>query len=153
MQRKPRERLKKFGEAYLTNVELLAIILRTGTKDKHVVELAEQVMNHFETLRDLRDASIEELASLKGIGEAKAIQIKASLELGFRLTESKVSEKHSIRSPQDVAQIVMDEMRFLVQEHFVTLYLNTKNQILHKKTVFIGSLNASIVHPREIVRP
>ncbi|WP_062198915.1 RadC family protein [Massilibacterium senegalense] len=153
MQHFPRERLKKFGESYLTNVELVAIILRTGTKDKPVIQLAEQVLSHFESLRELRDASIEELAALKGIGEAKAIQMKAALELGFRLTESKVSEKHSIRSPQDVAKIVMDEMRFLVQEHFVTLYLNTKNQILHKKTVFIGSLNASIVHPREIVRP
>jgi DNA repair protein RadC len=100
----------------------------------------------------LKDASVEEITTISGIGNAKAVQILAALELGRRINRLTYDDRYVIRSPQDGANYVMEEMRFLSQEHFVCLYLNTKNQVLHKQTVFIGSLNASIVHPREVFK-
>ncbi|HWI47283.1 MAG TPA: DNA repair protein RadC, partial [Rummeliibacillus sp.] len=88
----------------------------------------------------------------KGIGEAKAIQLLASIELGRRLHKKRADERFTIRSPQDAATFLMPDMSSLLQENFVTLFLNVKNQIIHQQTIFIGSLNASIVHPREIFR-
>ncbi len=150
---RPRERMIGQGAKSLSNHELLAIILRTGTKAESVLQLANRVLSTFEGLRMLKDASLEEITSIKGIGVAKAVQIMAALELGRRMSHVKFEDRYVIRSPEDGANYVMEEMRFLSQEHFVCLYLNTKNQVLHKQTIFIGSLNASIVHPREVVRP
>lgn len=92
------------------------------------------------------------MMTVKGIGQAKAVQLLAAVELGKRLSQQKTNEKFTIRSPSDAATYLMPDMTSLTQEHFVTLFLNVKNQILHKQTIFIGSLNASIVHPREIFR-
>jgi DNA repair protein RadC len=100
----------------------------------------------------LKDATIEELTSMKGIGKTKAIQIMAAIELGRRMGRLRYDDRYIIRSPEDGAKYVMEDMRFLSQEHFVCLYLNTKNQVLHRQTIFIGSLNASIVHPREVYK-
>lgn len=149
---RPRERFIKHGPESLSNQELLAILLRTGTKAESVLQLAQRLIKEFEGLRMLKDATLEELTQIKGIGEAKAIQILAAVELGRRINNLTNEERYSIRSPEDGANYVMEEMRFLNQEHFVCLYLNTKNQVIHKQTVFIGSLNASIVHPREVFR-
>lgn len=149
---RPRERLVNKGAQSLSNQELLAIILRTGTINESVLQVSQRVLQYFEGLRLLKNASIEELMQIKGIGKAKAIQILASLELGQRIVQLHPDEKYTIRSPEDGANYVMEELRFLQQEHFVTVYLNTKNQVLHKQTVFIGSLNASIVHPREVYK-
>jgi DNA repair protein RadC len=149
---RPRERLISDGPESLANHELLAILLRTGTKDESVLQLANRLLNHFEGLRLLKDATIEEITSIKGIGTAKAVQILAAIELGRRISRLQYDERYVIRSPEDGAKYVMEDMRFLSQEHFVCLYLNTKNQVIHRKTVFIGSLNASIVHPREVFK-
>lgn len=149
---RPRERMISDGARALSNQELLAILLRTGTKHESVVDLAYRVLKNFEGLRMLRDASLEELMSMKGIGEAKAVQIQAALELGKRIERLRYDDRYVIRSPEDGAKYVMEDMRFLSQEHFVCLYLNTKNQVLNKQTIFIGSLNASIVHPREVFK-
>jgi DNA repair protein RadC len=149
---RPRERMLKEGANVLSNQELLAILLRSGTKDEPVLQLAQRVIQQFEGLNLLKDATIDELISVKGIGNAKAVEILASLELGKRVSRLQIDERYIIRSPDDGAKYVMDEMRFLSQEHFVCIYLNTKNQVLHKQTVFIGSLNASIVHPREVFK-
>mgnify|MGYP001271619268 FL=1 len=149
---RPRERFIKHGPESLSNQELLAILLRTGTKAESVLQLAQRLIKEFEGLRMLKDATLEELTQIKGIGEAKAIQILAAVELGRRINNLTNEERYSIRSPEDGANYVMEEMRFLNQEHFVCLYLNTTNQVIHKQTVFIGSLNASIVHPREVFR-
>jgi DNA repair protein RadC len=149
---RPRERLISDGPESLANHELLAILLRTGTKDESVLQLANRLLNHFEGLRLLKDATIEEMTSIKGIGTAKAVQILAAIELGRRISRLQYDERYVIRSPEDGAKYVMEDMRFLSQEHFVCLYLNTKNQVIHRKTVFIGSLNASIVHPREVFK-
>jgi len=149
---RPRERLIGHGPESLTNQELIAIILRTGTKDESVLQLSQKLIQHFDGLRMLKHASLEELTSLKGIGKAKAIQLLASLELGRRIATLQEVERYVIRSPEDGANYVMEEMRFLSQEHFVCIYLNTKNQVLFRKTIFIGSLNSSIVHPREVFK-
>ncbi|AXM89626.1 MULTISPECIES: RadC family protein [Anoxybacillus] len=149
---RPRERLLSEGPQSLSNQELLAILLRTGTKQYSVLTLAQHLLTHFEGLRQLKDATIEEMTSIKGIGKTKAIQIIAALELGRRVHQLQYDDRYVIRSPEDGARYVMEDMRFLSQEHFVVLYLNTKNQVMHKKTVFIGSLNASIVHPREVYK-
>jgi DNA repair protein RadC len=149
---RPRERLIHDGPGSLANHELLAILLRTGSKKESVLQLSNRLLNHFEGLRFLKEASAAELTSISGIGEAKAVQILAALELGRRINRLTYEDRYVIKSPQDGANYVMEEMRFLSQEHFVCLYLNTKNQVLHKQTVFIGSLNASIVHPREVYK-
>ena len=109
-------------------------------------------MTNFEGLRLLKAATLEEMTEIKGIGQAKAIQILAAVEIGRRIANLNYTDRYVIRSPEDGANYVMNDMRFLSQEHFVCLYLNTKNQVLHKQTIFIGSLNASIVHPSEVFR-
>lgn len=149
---RPRERFIHYGPESLSNQELIALMLRTGTKEESVLQLSNRLLTHFEGLRLLKDATLDEITSIKGIGKAKAIQVLASIELGRRISNLQHDDRYVIRSPEDGAKYVMNDMRFLSQEHFVTLYLNTKNQVLHKKTIFIGSLNASIVHPREIYK-
>ncbi|MBT2616697.1 MULTISPECIES: DNA repair protein RadC [unclassified Bacillus (in: firmicutes)] len=149
---RPRERFLQDGPQSLSNQELLALLLRTGSREESVLQLSGRLMNSFKGLRLLKEASVEELTVIKGIGEAKAIQILASVELGRRINNLNDQDRYVIRSPEDGANYCMEEMRFLSQEHFVCLYLNTKNQVLQKTTVFIGSLNASIVHPREVFK-
>ncbi|WP_174520320.1 RadC family protein [Neobacillus fumarioli] len=149
---RPRERFIHHGPQSLSNHELIAILLRTGTKDESVLQLANRLLSHFEGLRQLKNATLEEITEIKGIGSAKAIQILAAVEIGRRIANSTFNDRYVIRSPEDGAKYVMNDMRFLPQEHFVCLYLNTKNQVIHKQAVFIGSLNASIVHPREVYR-
>jgi DNA repair protein RadC len=149
---RPRERLVQDGPKSLSNHELLAILLRTGSKEESVLQLANKLLTSFEGLRLLKDASIEEITNIKGIGNVKAVQILAAVELGRRIHRIQYEDRYVIRSPEDAANYVMEDMRFLSQEHFVCLYLNTKNQVLHQQTIFIGSLNASIVHPREVFK-
>lgn len=149
---RPRERLLKHGVTKLSNQELVAILLATGTRAESVMDLSNRVLMHFEGLKLLSEATIEELTAIKGIGIAKGVGILATLELGRRIQQYKPAEKYVIRSPEDGADYVMESMRSLKQEHLVVLFLNTKNQIMHQQTIFIGSLNASIVHPREIFR-
>lgn len=149
---RPRERLIRQGAESLSNQELIAILLGSGTKQESVLHLANRVLTFFEQIHELKNATIEEIMSIKGIGKAKAVQLLAAVELGRRLSQQQTEEKYTIRSPQDAASYLMPDMTSLKQEHFVVLFLNVKNQVLHKQTIFIGSLNASIVHPREIFR-
>lgn len=107
---------------------------------------------HFEGLKLLGDATIEELMAIKGIGSAKGVLLLSAIELGKRMHQYRPDDSYVIRSPEDGADYIMEEMRSLNQEHFVALFLNTKNQIIHRQTIFIGSLNASIVHPGEVFR-
>ncbi|WP_182200567.1 RadC family protein [Paraliobacillus salinarum] len=152
MQDRPRERLAKLGAQQVSNQELLSILLGTGTKTESVQQLAQRVLMHFEGINLLRDSTLEELTAIKGIGTVKAVIVLAAIELGNRINQLKPQERYCIRSPEDGANFVMEEMRMLKQEHFVVIFLNTKNQVIHRQTVFIGSLNASIVHPREVFR-
>lgn len=149
---RPRERLLQFGASHLSNQELLAILLGSGTKKESVMGLSSRLLMHFEGLKLLSEATIEELLSIRGIGQAKGVTLLAALEVGKRIHQYKPEERYVIRSPEDGADYVMEEMRSLNQEHLVALFLNTKNQVIHQQTIFIGGLNASIVHPREIFR-
>lgn len=149
---RPRERLIRQGASSLSNQELIAILLRTGTKEESVLMLANRILTSFDKIQDLREATIEEMMSVKGVGQAKAVQILAAVEIGKRLYQKHTEGKYTIRSPEDAAAYLMTDMSSLQQEHFVVLFLNVKNEVLHKQTVFIGSLNSSIVHPREIFR-
>lgn len=149
---RPRERLLKIGASHLSNQELLAILIGSGTKNESVMALSNRVLMHFEGLNLLKDATIEELTAIKGIGKAKGVLLLSALELGKRMSQFKPEDRYIVRSPEDGADYIMEEMRSLNQEHFVVLFLNTKNQIIHRQTIFIGSLNASIVHPREVYR-
>ncbi|MCM3742139.1 DNA repair protein RadC [Oceanobacillus luteolus] len=149
---RPRERAIRLGTNHLSNQEILAILLGSGSKAESVMTLANRVLMHFEGLKLLQDATIEELTAIKGIGRAKGVQILAAIELGKRMSQYKPDEYYVIRSPDDGANYVMEEMRVLKQEHFVVLFLDTKNRVIHRQTIFVGSLNASIVHPREVFR-
>jgi DNA repair protein RadC len=149
---RPRERFVQNGPQSLSNHELLALLLGTGSREESVLQLANRMLSQFEGLRLLKDATLEELTQIKGIGQAKAIHVLAAVEIGRRIANHTLDERYVIRSPEDGAKYLMNDMRFLTQEHFVCLYLNTKNQVIHRQTIFIGSLNASIVHPREVFK-
>ena len=149
---RPRERLENYGEKALANHELLAILLRTGTKNSNVVGLAMTVLNRFENLNFLKTASIEELMEITGIGKIKAIEIRAAIELGLRISQASQLKIGQITSSRNAGEMLLSEMRDFQQEHVIVLYLNTKNEIIKKETVFIGGLNSSVAHPREIFR-
>lgn len=149
---RPRERLENYGEKALANHELLAILLRTGTKDSNVIALAMKVLNTFENLHFLKTASIEELMSIAGIGKIKAIEIRAAIELGIRISQASQIKIGQITSSRNAGEMLLGEMRDFQQEHVIVLYLNTKNEIIKKETVFVGGLNSSVAHPREIFR-
>lgn len=149
---RPRERLLRQGAESLSNQELVAILLRTGTKEKSVLMLANRVLSSFDKIQDLKYATVEEYMKVKGIGKAKAVQLLAAAELGKRMYRKHSEGRYTIRSPEDAASYLMTDMSSLTQEHFVVLFLNVKNEVLHKETIFIGSLNSSIVHPREVFR-
>ena len=149
---RPRERMMQYGPHALSNAELLAILLRTGTIQESAVHLAARLLKQCGGLRGLVDMSLHQLTELKGIGEAKALQIQAGIELGRRLSRSAKSDAVVIRSPHDVAALLSEDLRYLQKEHFVCLFLNTKNHVIAQETLSMGSLNASIVHPREVFR-
>lgn len=152
MELRPRERLCKDGADALSDAELLAIILRTGFHSVTAIDLAAQLLTHCRGLKGLVDAGAEELARVKGIGPAKAAQIKAALEIGRRLATTAGPQRPVIRTPGDVSGLMMEKMRHFDREHFKVLNLNTKNQVIAVETVSIGSLNASLVHPRELFK-
>lgn len=148
---RPRERMLAFGAQALSNAELLAILLRTGNPQETALEVAQRLLSQPGGLRYLAEASLEELKGQKGIGLAKAAQIKAAIELGRRLAAFR-PERPVIKGPADAAHLLMDEMRYLDREHFRTISLNTKNRVLAIDNVAVGSLNSSYVHPREVFK-
>jgi DNA repair protein RadC len=147
---RPRERLAKYGAEVLSNAELLAIILRTGTKYDSAINIANRLLNNSQGIRYLYESSFEELKCTKGIGTAKAAQIKAALELGRRLRTYKGSGNIYVKTPSDAADIVMEDIRYLKKECMKVILLNIKNMVISIKDVSTGSLNSSIVHPREV---
>ena len=150
LEERPREKMREQGAGKLSNAELLAIILRTGYREETAIHLAERVIFRAGGLRFLPDLTLEELQKIKGIGLAKAVQVQAALELGRRMAASLRPKTLSLSSPQEVADYLMEEMRYYRKEYFKIILLNTKNQIISLEDVSVGSLNSSIVHPREI---
>ena len=147
----PRERLVKEGVEALSNQELLAILLRTGTRQVNVFEIAQKVLDSLNSLTDLKKMTLQELQSLSGIGRIKAIELQAVIELGHRIHKHETLEMESILSSQKLAKKMQQELGDKKQEHLVALYLNTQNQIIHQQTIFIGSATRSIAEPREIL--
>ena len=147
----PRERLAKEGVEALSNQELLAILLRTGTRQASVFEIAQKVLSNLSSLTDLKKMTLQELQSLSGIGRVKAIELQAMIELGHRIHKHETLEMESILSSQKLAKKMQQELGHKKQEHLVALYLNSQNQIIHQQTIFIGSATRSIAEPREIL--
>ncbi|RKD27979.1 DNA replication and repair protein RadC [Caminicella sporogenes DSM 14501] len=148
---RPREKMILYGPSSLSNSELLAILIRTGSREHSALELANIILSQDEKgIRFLADCTIEELSQIKGIGCSKACQILAAVELGSRISKSLIDFRVSIKSPKDVVDFFIEDMKFLNKEHFKIVLLNTKNEIITYETISIGSLNASIVHPREV---
>lgn len=148
----PRERLENYGSKSLSNHELVAILLRTGTKGKNVLELALQLLGSFDNLNALRYVTLEELLLIPGIGKAKAIELLAAVELGTRVSRSSQIKVGTVISSQWIGEFLLEEIGGLLQENVVAIYLNTKNEIIKKETIFIGTLNSSVAHPREIFK-
>ena len=147
----PRERLAKEGVEALSNQELLASLLRTGTRQASVFEISQKVLSNLSSLTDLKKMTLQELQSLSGIGRVKAIELQAMIELGHRIHKHETLEMESILSSQKLAKKMQQELGHKKQEHLVALYLNTQNQIIHQQTIFIGSATRSIAEPREIL--
>ena len=149
---RPRERLRDAGATALSDAELLAILLRTGSAAESVVELARHVLVHFDGLEGLARAAYADLYGLHGLGEAKSAQLLAAIELGRRLAALRGTERPKIRGPQDVADLLRPAMAFLDQEHFRVLVLNTRNEVLAAPDVFVGSVNATTIRTAEVFR-
>ncbi len=149
---RPRERLLKVGERAVSTAELLAIILRSGVPGENVLRLAERLLGTFKDLPGLARASIAELTEVKGVGPAKAVEIKAALEIGRRLLTTAPEEKPRITSPADAANLLMSEMSFLDKEHLRLILMDTRNRVLGTPTIYIGSLNTSVIRIGELFR-
>ena len=149
---RPRERLLNQGANALKTAELLAILLRTGTSGRPVLDLADFLLSHFGSLEALSRASVGELAKIKGIGQAKAIGLKAAFALAARLARSE-AEARAIETAEDVARLLGEEMRLLDYESVRVICLNTKHMVLAVEEVTRGTLNESLFHPREAFRP
>lgn len=149
---RPRERLEFYGEAALSNAELLAIALRTGSQHANAVELANQLLTRFRDLRGLVRASVLELCEVPGIGPAKATQIKAALELGRRLALSSGEERLQIKSPEDAANLLMAAMGDEMQEQLRVLLLDSKHYVQRIPVVYVGNVNTAIVRMAEVFR-
>lgn len=148
---RPRERLIEVGSSNLSDSELLAIILKTGSKNKSVTDLAIDLLNKFE-LVDLKDASINNLTSIKGIGEVKAIELLAAIELGRRIFLKKSNKLKKLKN----AKAIWEDSKYLFdgvkQEYFYCLYFNNRQELIERKLLFMGTINKSIIHPREIFK-
>ena len=149
---RPRERLLNQGANALKTAELLAILLRTGTAERPVLELAEFLLSHFGSLEALSRAPVGELAKVKGVGQAKAIGLKAAFAIAARLARSE-AEARPIETSADVARLLGGEMRLLDFESVRVVCLNTKHMVLAVEEVTRGTLNESLFHPREAYRP
>lgn len=147
---RPREKLLKKGKEALSNEELIAIILKTGNKEKSVKDLSIELVKTLENIQELNTISISDLMKIKGIKEAKAITLIAAIELGRRLTNLLPDEKYKITQAEDVFYFFKTKIMGLKQEKLFALFLNTKNEVITYETVFMGTQNKSITHPREI---
>lgn len=148
---RPRERLLRNGPRALSNAELLAILLRTGSDNENVLRLAQRILSHFGGLHHLAGVSPAELMNIRGLGEAKAAQVAAALEIGNRLAASQPAERPQVRQAADAAQLVLD-MRYLSQEHVRLILLDNQNRVMAIPTVYIGTNNTSVLRVAEVFR-
>lgn len=147
----PRERLLLCGPEGLSNQELLAIVLRTGTRAEPVLALAARLLSQLGNLGKLKDLSVQELQELPGIGPVKAMELKAMVELGSRVLAADLGRLEQVVCSRGLAKQMMLELGNKKQEHLVALYLDTQNRVIFRQTVFIGSVRRSVAEPREIL--
>ena len=151
LEERPREKMILNGAGSLTDAELLAILIRTGTKQFDAIQLGKAIIEKADNIRYLQNITIEELESINGIGKTKAVQIKAALELGNRIASYKPA-KYKIKNPWDIYKYYMESLRYQYKEIFKVVLLNTKNEIITDVDISMGTLNSSLVHPREVFR-
>lgn len=156
MSERPYEKLEMYGPASLSNAELIAIIIKTGTKTESSVSIAQKVLsldkNGYNNLRFLQDVSIEEFMSINGIGRVKAIQLKAMSEIAKRLSRPINTNQIQINSPKDVAELLTDEIRFEKREIVKAIILNSKNIVLKIVDVCLGGTNSAILKPKDVLQ-
>jgi DNA repair protein RadC len=150
---RPRERLERLGAASLRPAELLAIILRVGSSGENAIELAEKLLRQYGGLSGLLTLDFAELCNVHGVGAAKAAQLKAALELGFRVSKGQPEARTQITSPDVVAQLTMADMGFLPQEQLRVLCLDSKNFVVHQQVIYQGTVNSSVVRIAEVFKP
>lgn len=148
----PRERLLQYGASSLSNEELLSIIFRTGVKDLSVKEVSGNVLSTIENINELANISVDELASIKGVGIVKAITLLASLELGKRVYSNPLNKGTLLNNTLAVHETFKSLFKSLLQEKFVVIYLNTKKELIGYDILFIGTLDSTAFHPREVLR-
>lgn len=150
---RPRERMIQYGVESLSDSELLAIILKTGTKDSSVKDIAIEILNSIHTIQDLKDITIQSLMNIKGIGQIKAIELLASIELGKRIfLSTKREEKVKLNNPSSIYKSSKYLFYDKKQEYFYCLYFDNKQRLIERKLLFMGTINQSIVHPREVFK-
>ncbi|MGB4337747.1 MAG: DNA repair protein RadC [Bacillota bacterium] len=149
---RPMERLLQFGPEALSAAELVAVIIRCGMQGQNAVQVGAGLMARFGSPRKLATATPMELAALPGIGLVRAAQIQAAIELGRRVLSGQGEQRGSISGPRDAAQALMPTMRYLEREEFRALFLDSRNRLLDVVTISVGTLDSSIVHPREVFR-
>ena len=151
---RPREKMAANGAAVLTDAELIAILLRTGTAEKSAIDIASEMTADGGLYKHLAGITrLNELTNIKGLGQAKAATVLAALEIGRRIASAKPIEKIHLSCPQDVADFLMPRLRYAAKEQFVVILLNNKNKVIGTEVVSEGSLSSSIVHPREVFAP
>jgi len=149
---RPRERLIKFGPEALSAQELLALVIGRGIPKKSVMNIAQELLPKFGNIRSISQASIEALSGIKGVGLAKAAQVKAAFELGRRQELEPEQKDYDIKNPQSVVKAIRSSIKDKAKEHFKLILLDNRNKIIGISTISIGTLNASLVHPREIFK-
>jgi DNA repair protein RadC len=148
---RPRERLQKFGAEALSSQELLALILGRGIRGESVMVTAQRLLSAFGNVKNISQASLEELSAIKGMGTAKASQLKAAFELARRKEED-TGEQISVKSHQDVIKLVRQKLKDKKKEHFLILCLDTRNNLIKISNISTGTLDANLVHPREVFK-
>ncbi len=149
---RPREKALKIGIENLSNRELLALLIRCGTKNKSALDIADEILLHLKQIHNLYSFDLNELMKIKGISKVKVLELSCIRELSKRISFSKIESSIIINNASILGEWLNHLIGYLHQEHFMVIFLNTKNQIIHYKSIFIGSLDSAIVHPREVFK-
>jgi DNA repair protein RadC len=150
---RPRERLQRYGEETLASAELIAILLGSGTRTMPVLQLGQALLSHFGSLQKLAAASIEELCEVKGVGQAKALQLKAAFTLGARARSNDTPPKIKVEHPSQAYHYIREKLECKEQEHFAAIFLDARGNVITDEIISVGTVSEVLVHPREVFHP